>query len=89
MPSSVVSVDDVSSNASSYDCDEEYQLAQQEWEESLDQLRQLVAIVLMPMVGKWLGRRWSHICSSSWLVVAGAALLKEHSSVLAIPTRWS
>ncbi|KAF5312557.1 hypothetical protein D9619_002986 [Psilocybe cf. subviscida] len=69
MPSSVVSVDDVSSNASSYDSDEEYQLAQQEWEESLDQLRQLVAIVLMPMVGKWLGRRWSHILYSRYLRV--------------------
>lgn len=76
MPSSVVSVDDVSSNASSYDSDEEYQLAQQEWEESLDQLRQLVAIVLMPMVGKWLGRRWSHVCQFLWLCRYGADLLK-------------
>lgn len=35
-------------------------LAQQEWEESLEQLQQLVAIVFLPYLGKFLGRRWSH-----------------------------
>ncbi|KAF9455028.1 hypothetical protein P691DRAFT_770119 [Macrolepiota fuliginosa MF-IS2] len=59
MPSSVTSIDDISS-ASSYDSDEEYRLAQEEWEESLQQLKQLVSVVLLPFVGKWMGRRWSH-----------------------------
>ncbi|KAJ6604540.1 hypothetical protein DFH09DRAFT_1300750 [Mycena vulgaris] len=52
------SLDDVSSQAS-YDSDEDFRLAQQEWEESLHQLQQLVSIVLLPFFGKWLGRRWS------------------------------
>ncbi|KAK7064317.1 hypothetical protein R3P38DRAFT_3165342 [Favolaschia claudopus] len=51
------SLDDVSQ--SSYDSDEDYRLAQQEWEESMHQLQQLVSIVLLPFFGKWLGRRWS------------------------------
>lgn len=63
MPSSDASLDDMSSTASSYDSDEEYRLAQQEWEESLHQLQQLVATVLLPIFGKWMGRRWSHLGS--------------------------
>ena len=66
MPPSDFSVDDhLSSAASSYESDDEYQLAQREWEESLGQLQQLVATVLLPFFGKWLGRRWSHIGSIS------------------------
>lgn len=61
MPSSTASLDDISSRASSYDSEEEYRLAQEEWEESLNQLQQLVSVVLLPFFGKWLGRRWSHI----------------------------
>ena len=63
MPSSVDSLDDNSSVASSYDEEEERRIAQQEWEDSLNQLQQLVGVVLMPFFGKWLGRRWSHIGS--------------------------
>lgn len=59
MPLSESSLDDLSSNAS-YDSDEDYRLAQQEWEESLEQLQQLVSAVMMPFFGKWLGRRWSY-----------------------------
>ncbi|KAJ3515268.1 hypothetical protein NLJ89_g1869 [Agrocybe chaxingu] len=69
MPSSVVSVDDISSAASSYDSDEEYRLAQEEWEDSLQQLQQLAAVVLLPFFGKWLGRRWSHIAYARYLRV--------------------
>lgn len=58
MPSSIASID--ISSTSSYDSDEEYRLAQEEWEESLQQLKQLVSVVLLPFVGKWMGRRWSH-----------------------------
>ena len=49
-----------SSSRSSDDYDEEYRLAQQEWEESLAQLQNLVSIVLLPFLGKWMGRKWSH-----------------------------
>nr|GAT44094.1 predicted protein [Mycena chlorophos] len=53
------SVDDVESSNESYDDDEDLRIAQQEWDESMHQLRQLVSIVLLPVFGKWLGRRWS------------------------------
>jgi Mitochondrial import 2 len=59
MPRSEASLDDISSDTS-YDADEDYRLAQQEWEESLQQLHQLLTVVLMPFLGKWLGRRWSY-----------------------------
>jgi hypothetical protein len=61
MPGSSQSLD-YSSHASdvSYDSDDEYRLAQKDWEESLTQLHQLVSMVLMPFLGKWLGRRWSY-----------------------------
>lgn len=59
MPRSEASLDDLSSDTS-YDADEDYRLAQQEWEESLQQLHQLLTVVLMPFLGKWLGRRWSY-----------------------------
>ncbi|KAH8835274.1 hypothetical protein DL96DRAFT_1702272 [Flagelloscypha sp. PMI_526] len=52
---------DSASDHSSIDEDEEYLLAQREWEESLAQLQQVVAVVLLPFVGKWLGRKWSYL----------------------------
>ncbi|EEB94217.1 hypothetical protein MPER_07008 [Moniliophthora perniciosa FA553] len=55
------------SEASSYDSDEEYQLAQEEWEESIRQLQHLVSAVLLPLVGKWLGRRWSYWAYARYL----------------------
>ncbi|KAJ7706296.1 hypothetical protein B0H17DRAFT_1192794 [Mycena rosella] len=60
------SLDDISSQAS-YDSDEDFRLAQKEWEESLHQLQQLVSIVLLPFFGKWLGRRWSQWAYSRYL----------------------
>ncbi|KAJ7900230.1 hypothetical protein B0H14DRAFT_1556047 [Mycena olivaceomarginata] len=60
------SLDDVSSQTS-YDSDEDFRLAQQEWEESLHQLQQLVSIVLLPFFGKWLGRRWSQWAFARYL----------------------
>ncbi len=58
MPNSVVSIDSYFS--SDLSDDEEYRLAQQEWEESLEQLAQIVSVVLLPFLGRWLGRRWSY-----------------------------
>lgn len=43
-----------------YDSDEELRLAQQEWEENVRQLQLLVSVVLLPYVGKFLGRKWAH-----------------------------
>jgi Mitochondrial import 2 len=69
MPSSDASLDDMSSTAS-YNSDEEYRLAQQEWEESLHQLQQLFAVVLLPIFGKWMGRRWSRLGSFTLEIMA-------------------
>ncbi|KAF7320084.1 hypothetical protein MKEN_00792800 [Mycena kentingensis (nom. inval.)] len=66
--SNVDSLDDVDSNAS-YEDDDDLRIAQQEWEESLRQLQQLFSIVLMPLVGKWLGRRWSQWAYARYLRV--------------------
>lgn len=66
MPRSLDSLDDLSS-VSSYDEDEEYKLAQKEWEESLIQLQQLFAIVLLPFLGRWLGRKWSYWAYARYL----------------------
>jgi len=40
---------------------------QQEWEESLQQLQMLCSIVLLPFLGKWLGRRTSLILYNRYL----------------------
>jgi len=32
---------------------------QREWEENLKQLQLIVSVVLLPYIGKWLGRKWS------------------------------
>ncbi|KAF8634428.1 hypothetical protein AX15_000879 [Amanita polypyramis BW_CC] len=64
MARSVDSLDGLSD--SSYD-DEEHRLAQQEWEDSLIQLQQLFAAVLLPYLGKWLGRQWSHWAYTRYL----------------------
>lgn len=61
MPGSVDSLDStVSSEGSDYYDDEDARLAEEEWQESLVQLQQLVSFVLLPYLGKFLGRRWSH-----------------------------
>ena len=62
---SLESLDDSVAGSSDgyYDSDEEESLArkmaQEEWEESLDQLHLVLSVVAMPFLGKWLGRRWS------------------------------
>ncbi|KAH6916836.1 hypothetical protein BKA70DRAFT_1417621 [Coprinopsis sp. MPI-PUGE-AT-0042] len=73
MPHSVLSLDDsdlssTASSVSSYD-EEEWLQAQREWEESIEQLQQLVGVVLLPFFGKWLGRKWSHILYGRYLEV--------------------
>jgi len=68
MPKSEASLDlSSSSSGESYDEDEDLRLAQKEWEESLEQLQQLVSVVLLPFFGKWLGRRWSQWAFARYL----------------------
>jgi hypothetical protein len=60
---SAMSTSDISldlSSASSDSSDEEYRLAEKEWQESLAQIHQLISLVLLPWIGKYLGRRWSY-----------------------------
>ncbi|KAI9461811.1 hypothetical protein HD554DRAFT_2196296 [Boletus coccyginus] len=53
-----------SDTASSYDTgsddDDEYRLAQKEWQESVEELQQLALVLILPWLGKFLGRRTSH-----------------------------
>ncbi|KZP16853.1 hypothetical protein FIBSPDRAFT_53216 [Athelia psychrophila] len=71
MPTSSASLSiSSSSSEASYDSDEEYRQVQKEWEESLEQLQQLVSVVLLPFFGKWLGRKtsyWGSSCSLFYL----------------------
>ena len=38
---------------------DEVRIAQEEWDESVTQLQLLISVVMLPVLGKWLGRRWS------------------------------
>ncbi|KAG9314273.1 hypothetical protein JVU11DRAFT_5061 [Chiua virens] len=56
MPRSVSSID-----TASYDTDdEEYRLAQKEWQESLQELQELALVLVLPWLGKFLGRKTSY-----------------------------
>ncbi|TFY71453.1 hypothetical protein EVG20_g1566 [Dentipellis fragilis] len=63
MPRSIDSLD----SRSSYDPDDDLDIAQEEWEESLNQLVQVVSLVLFPYLGKWLGRRCSYWAYARYL----------------------
>ena len=71
MPRSDASLD--SQSDLSYSDSEDDHLAQQEWEESMQELQQLALVLLLPWVGKFLGRKtsyWRKSCItrlSSWL----------------------
>ncbi|KAG6381080.1 hypothetical protein JVT61DRAFT_5477 [Boletus reticuloceps] len=58
MPRSDFSVDTASYDTA--DDDDEYRLAQKEWQESLEELQQLALVLLLPWLGKFLGRKTSH-----------------------------
>lgn len=49
-----------SSSDFSGDSDADYRLAQKEWDESVEELQQLALVLLLPWVGKYLGRRYSY-----------------------------
>ncbi|KAL4070849.1 hypothetical protein J3A83DRAFT_4373038 [Scleroderma citrinum] len=58
MPRSDASLD--SESDLSYSDSEDYRLAQQEWEESMQELQQLAFVLLLPWLGKFLGRKTSY-----------------------------
>ncbi|KAG8219721.1 hypothetical protein J3R82DRAFT_689 [Butyriboletus roseoflavus] len=58
MPRSDPSVDTASYDTG--DDDDEYRLAQQEWQESVEELQQLALVLVLPWLGKFLGRKTSH-----------------------------
>ncbi|KAF9244593.1 hypothetical protein BU15DRAFT_18033, partial [Melanogaster broomeanus] len=63
------SVDTDSESNFSYDSEDEYRLAQKEWEESIEELQQLVLVLLLPWVGKFLGRKTSYWLYARYLRV--------------------
>ncbi|CCL98302.1 uncharacterized protein FIBRA_00296 [Fibroporia radiculosa] len=68
MPRSVASLDSISlSSDNSYDIEEEERIAEQEWNESMAQLQQLVSFILLPILGRWLGRKWSYWAYARYL----------------------
>ena len=60
MSGSVHSLDTDSLSDTSLDLDDDALLAQQEWEESIEQLQKLLSFVLLPMAGKYIGRTFSY-----------------------------
>lgn len=62
-PSSDGDIEDngsVSSDDSTYDEDD----AQQQWEESVEQLQKLFTLIILPLTGKFFGRRFAYY---SWM----------------------
>lgn len=62
-------------------------MLQQEWEESLEDLQRLLTFVLMPFLGKWLGRRWSHWGELVMLLDILSVCLTSHKIAFARYTR--
>lgn len=59
-----VMVDDenVSETSSMIQLEEEDRRAREEWDEGVRQLQTAFQIVIVPLIGKWFGRRWSYWC---------------------------
>ncbi|KAF8560259.1 hypothetical protein OG21DRAFT_46101 [Imleria badia] len=66
MPHSDPSVDTASYDSADDD-DDEYRLAQKEWQESIEELQQLALVLVLPWLGKFLGRKTSHWLYSRYL----------------------
>lgn len=91
MPGSLASLDTASSSSDySYDSDdEEYRLALQEWEESVEQLQQLLSIVIFPYLGRWIGRKWSYWGGSCMLLVILHSLIIPSVCPLPAVRAWT
>ncbi|KAF9229167.1 hypothetical protein BS17DRAFT_688312 [Gyrodon lividus] len=59
---------DTESNFSDHS-DDEYRLAQKEWEESIEELQQLALVLLLPWAGKFIGRKTSYWLYARYLRV--------------------
>lgn len=71
--------DDDVSDTDSYDSELlELQAAEREWEENVRQLQLAVSVLILPTIGKWLGRRWSYFCRCS---------SPRFTSSISLPTR--
>ncbi|PUU75270.1 hypothetical protein B9Z19DRAFT_1090729 [Tuber borchii] len=57
----------ISSHDSSSDFDDDEGDAEAEWQESLQQLELLLSIVLVPFVGKWVGRKCAYFAWSKFM----------------------
>lgn len=62
---------------------------QKEWEEGMEQLQVLVSAVLIPVLGKWFGRRWSGWCEffpelGSWQTGANPSPLLVYDRYLRV-----
>lgn len=68
---------------SSLDLDEDALLAQQEWEESVEQLQKLLSFVLLPMAGKYVGRTFSYWGESLSTYGVSRGLLTIFSTLIA------
>lgn len=40
---------------------EQHRLAQEEWDEGMRQLHLAVTVMLLPFLGKWMGRKWAYM----------------------------
>ena len=74
--------DDADSSVDSDDTDYSARLAeiealqaQQEWEEGIEQLYTVMSLVLLPLLGKYLGRKFTHWCECSESAVASTLSL--------------
>lgn len=59
MPASIASLDSSTGSEDDWEVFERRQL-DREWEESMEELQKLLSFILLPFLGKHLGRRWSH-----------------------------
>ena len=58
-PMSTDSLESLNDDIDSDIFSDEVRIAQEEWDESVTQLQLLISVVMLPVLGKWLGRRWS------------------------------
>ncbi|KAK9900023.1 hypothetical protein P389DRAFT_192318 [Cystobasidium minutum MCA 4210] len=74
---------DSDTSTSSYDSELlELQAAEQEWEENVRQLQLAVSVLILPTLGKWLGRRWSYFLYARYIQVGW-------SWSVFLPENWS
>jgi hypothetical protein len=82
--SSISSLDSPGSSDGYFSEDDEYALARKEYEENVEQLKMLVSVVLMPFLGKFLGRRWSHWLFARYQILGlGKAFWRGEGTIFA------